>query len=198
MKFRYKVLMVNLIALSLSLGVVGYLMIRRNFELGRDTQVKNAIMENNLVQSSVEYELLQLMNTAGGRDEVISGLKKIGERVVGGMLADSSSVYVRHGDDYVYSSDKKEAFIDDSLYSDLNIGGKNYMICKEDGQYFIYVTSYSKALGSNLYIVSKQEISDVYRMLEEQTRYFRMLIAGVILAVSVIMYFVSVYLTRPL
>ena len=37
MKFRYKILMINMIVLSLSLGVVGYLMIRRNFDLARDT-----------------------------------------------------------------------------------------------------------------------------------------------------------------
>lgn len=64
MKFRYKVLFTNLILLSLGLGLVGYLMIHKNFELARQTQLKNAIVQNNLVQSSVEYELLQLLNSA--------------------------------------------------------------------------------------------------------------------------------------
>ena len=58
MKFRYKVLFTNLILLSLGLGLVGYLMIHKNFELAKQTQLKNAIVQNNLVQSSVEYELL--------------------------------------------------------------------------------------------------------------------------------------------
>lgn len=61
MKFRYKVLFTNLILLSLGLGLVGYLMIHKNFELAKQTQLKNAIVQNNLVQSSVEYELLQLL-----------------------------------------------------------------------------------------------------------------------------------------
>lgn len=64
MKFRYKVLFTNLILLSLGLGLVGYLMIHKNFELAKQTQLKNAIVQNNLVQSSVEYELLQLLNSA--------------------------------------------------------------------------------------------------------------------------------------
>ena len=63
MKFRYKVLFTNLILLSLGLGLVGYLMIHKNFELAKQTQLKNAIVQNNLVQSSVEYELLQLLNS---------------------------------------------------------------------------------------------------------------------------------------
>ncbi len=199
MKFRYKVLMVNLIMLSLSLGIVGYLMIRRNFELARDTQVKNAIMENNLVQSSVEYELLQILYNQARQVQWIEGeISDIGDRVVGGMLAESSSVYIRYADSYVYSSDDAETRISDTLYSELNIGGKNYMICKEGEKYFIYVTSYSEVRNRKLYIVSKQEISDVYRMLEEQISYFRVLIAVVVLTVSVVLYFISIYLTRPL
>lgn len=51
MKFRYKVLFTNLILLSLGLGLVGYLMIHKNFELAKQTQLKNAIVQNNLVQS---------------------------------------------------------------------------------------------------------------------------------------------------
>ena len=41
MKFRYKVLFTNLILLSLGLGLVGYLMIHKNFELAKQTQLKN-------------------------------------------------------------------------------------------------------------------------------------------------------------
>ena len=40
MKFRYKVLFTNLILLSLGLGLVGYLMIHKNFELAKQTQLK--------------------------------------------------------------------------------------------------------------------------------------------------------------
>ena len=69
MKFRYKVLFTNLILLSLGLGLVGYLMIHKNFELAKQTQLKNAIVQNNLVQSSVEYELLQLINSVSDNSD---------------------------------------------------------------------------------------------------------------------------------
>lgn len=62
MKFRDKVLITNLILLSVSLGLVGYLMIHKNFELAKETQISNAVIQNNLVQSSVEYEVLQALN----------------------------------------------------------------------------------------------------------------------------------------
>lgn len=84
MKFRYKVLIINTILLSVSLGIIGYLMIRKNFELAENSQVQNAILENNLVQSSVEYEILQLLNSQnsylqeelpkiGGRPQTVCG-----------------------------------------------------------------------------------------------------------------------------
>lgn len=40
MKFRYKVLFTNLILLSLGLGLVGYLMIHKNFELAKQHSLK--------------------------------------------------------------------------------------------------------------------------------------------------------------
>lgn len=196
MKFRYKILMVNIIVLSLSLGVVGYLMIRRNFDLARETQLKNAIIENNLVQSSVEYELLEQINS--GEFRIKESLSEIGGRVMDGMISGTSSFYIRYGEEYAYSGDGEERLIPDSLFAGLNFGGKNYIICENEDQYFVYVTSYSELDGVGLSIVSKQDISDSYYMLNEQIGYFRLLIVGVVLVASVIVYFLCKYLTGPL
>lgn len=196
MKFRYKILLVTIMVLSLSLGIVGYLMIRRNFDLAQETQLKNAIIENNLVQSSVEYELLERINSMGyWKEEFFS---EIGERVMDGMVTGTSSFYIRYGQDYVYSGDGCEDQIPEALFADLTIGGKNYILCEKGDQYFAYVTSCSEFEEKPLCVVSKREVSDSYYMLEEQTGYFRLLIAGVVLAASVIVYFLCGYLTGPL
>ncbi len=196
MKFRYKILMINMIVLSLSLGVVGYLMIRRNFELAQDTQLKNAIIENNLVQSSVEYELLQQVNDHN--IQIDTSLSEIGERVMDGMITGTSSFYIRYGETYAYLGDGEEEHVPESLFADLTIGGKNYIICKNAGKYYMYVTSYSEMDGVALCVVSKQDVSDSYHMLEEQIQYFRLLIVGVVLIACVIVYLLCIYLTRPL
>ena len=86
--------MINLVLLSISLGIVGYLMIRKNFELAQDAQMQNAIVENNLVQSSVEYELLQVLNSAGYH--ISEDLADIGTRVAGSMLTTDSYFYIRY------------------------------------------------------------------------------------------------------
>lgn len=196
MKFRHKILMVNIIILSLSLGVVGYLMIRRNFDLIRETQIKNAIIENNLIQSYVEYELLESLNSHDG--SIKESLSEIGGRVMNGMVSGASFFFIRYKNEYAYSSDGGESRIPDSLFDNLTFGGKNYIICEEEGQYFVYVTSYSDLEDTPLCVISKQDVSVSYSMLKEQIRHFRILTVCVVLIASVIVYLLCKYLTGPL
>lgn len=196
MKFRYKVLIINMVLLSVSLGIVGYLMIRNNFRLAQDTQMQNAIVENNLVQSSVEYELLEVLNSASYH--ISEELSDIGTRVAGSMLTIDSCFYVRYGSDYAYSGDGEERFISEILFDNLEEGGKNCMIGSSGGRHYIYVSSCSRVNEKHLYIITKSDISEVYNQMKRQITYFRILIMIVLLAASLIMYTISRYLTRPL
>lgn len=196
MKFRYKVLMINLILLSVSLGVVGYLMIYKNFTLAKETQLQNAVVQNNLVQASVEYELLQLLNSSGG--SVKAKLPEIGERVTGSLRATDSSFYIRYGSDYVYASDEDTQSVREELFEDLEKSGKNYVITVEGDRHYIYVTSYSRVKEKGLSIISKCDASEAYILMDEQVGYFRLVLIGVLCVGSAVMYVVSMYLTRPL
>lgn len=195
MKFRYKVLIINLILLSISLGVVGYLMIHKNFVLAKETQLQNAIVQNDLLQSSVEYELLQLLNSSSS--SVKGELPEIGERVASSMRTDSS-FYIRYGKEYVYSSDGNQQYIQDELFSDLDMDKKNYVIRKEEDRQYIYVTSFSQVQEKSLCIVSRSDATEAYTLMQEQINYFRVTLITVLLVCSVIMYLVSFYLTRPM
>lgn len=196
MKFRYKVLAINLILLSLSLGMVGYLMIRRNFELARDGQIQNAVVENNLLQYSVEYELLQVLNNSGYviKDE----LKSIGARVSDGINATESSFYIKYGDDFVFASNDEEYKISEELFQGLTEGKKNYIIINENGKYYTCITSNSTVDDVALCVISKYDISRSYELMESQIGYFRILIIVVLVVAALVMYFISMYLTRPL
>lgn len=196
MKFRYKVLTINLILLSLSLGVVGYLMIHRNFELAQDTQVQNAVVENNLLQSLVEYELLQILNNS--KYDIKEELTDIGSRVADGMNAAESSFYIKYGESYAFTSDGKEKEISEDIFTDLIEGKKNYVISRELRKYYIYVSSYNKVDNVPLYVINKYDVSKAYELMENQIGYFRFLLIVVLLFASVIMYLISMYLTNPL
>lgn len=197
MKFRYKVLFTNLILLSLGLGLVGYLMIHKNFELAKQTQLKNAIVQNNLVQSSVEYELLQLLNSASA-SSIAAQLPQIGSRVSSSVRTKDSFFYIYYDGNRVYTDDKSQVDINETLFNDLTTGNKNYFINIEDEKHYIYVTSQSVIDEKNLWIISKCDASEAYSLLDEQIKYFRLIIVVILIAESVAMYFISRYMTKPL
>ena len=218
MKFRYKVLFTNLILLSLGLGLVGYLMIHKNFELAKQTQLKNAIVQNNLVQSSVEYELLQLLNSVSDNSEtsnnntdnnnaekssisassIVAQLPQIGSRVSSSVRSRDSFFYIYFDGEKVYTDDKSDARISDTLFKNLTTGNKNYVIKEESQKHYIYVTSQSVINEKNLWIVSKCDASEAYTLLDEQINYFRLIIIVILIAESAAMYFISRYMTKPL
>lgn len=196
MKFRYKVLCINLILLSLSLGTVGYMMVNRNFEIAKEAGLQNAVLENNMVQYSVEYELLSVIG--GGGVQIENSLKDIGATVSDSMPSTDSDFYLRYNNRYAYSSNGMEAQVPRELYLNTNQGQKNYMISSTEEGKYIYVSSCSIVDEKTLFIINRYDASEAYELMESQVRYFRLVLAGVLLFASVIMYLVSIYLTRPL
>lgn len=195
MKFRYKVLITNLILLSVSLGLVGYLMIHKNFELAKETQISNAVIQNNLVQSSVEYEVLQALN----REESVKGtLPDIGAQVSSGMRAENVTFFIYYGDKLVYNETEENANLKKVWEAQQEDGNKNYAIFKEGGHYYIYVTAASKVEDENLCMISRSDVSDAYALRDREIRYFRLILFLCLMIESLLIYVISRYLTRPL
>lgn len=196
MKFRYKVLLMNLMLISVSLGLVGCLMIRKNFEFAKQTQLKNAVVQNNLVQSSIEYELLQVINR--GDERVEEQLAQIGENVSHSMRTTDSSFYIRYDGQIFYASDGGSLEMDDTLYDNLKTEEKNYRISREGEDYYIYVTSLSQVQAKSLNIISKYKITQIYSMIRKQVQYFRIVLILVLVCDVGILHFLTGVLTRPL
>lgn len=194
MRFRYKVLMINIILLSVAVGAIGFLMIDKNFALALDTQIKNAVLENNLVQSSIEYELLSVINSTPS--QIGRTLPDIGTRVHSGMMTSDAAIYIRYNDTMVYNSDSRS--VPESIFEDLSVGRKNYIICREDSTYQIYVTSINTINAKNLCVITNSEITEAYDMMQRQIQYFKILLIIILCICSVMMYFVSTLLTRPM
>lgn len=194
MKFRYKVLMINIIILSIALGIIGYLMINKNFRLALDTQMRNAVLENNLVQSSVEYELLDIINS--NPSEIPRVLPEIGMKVHNGMMISDASIYIMYGDSLVYNSDDNH--VPESIFDNLNVGSKNSIITNENAHFQIYVTSINQINKKNLCVVTNTDITEIYDMLHDQIAYFKVLLIIILCVCSLMMYFISTLLTRPM
>lgn len=197
MRFRYKVIMINITFLSIALGILGFIIIHRNFRQALNIQLSYAVEENNLIQSSIEYQLLDVLNTSS--NDFKRSLSDIGEKTNSGFFSQFSSFYIMFNHQLVYSNtEEKEPSVPEKLYSSLELGSKNYMLCKEDDDYYIYVTSKNTINKQDLYIITKRNTNDTYQLLYQQIQYFLLLMVIVLVICSVFLYFISQYLTKPM
>ncbi len=196
MKFKYKVLMVNIVVLSVSLGFTGYIMIQKNFRLALDTLIKNAVVENNLAQSSVEYDLLEVLNRKN--TNIYSKLPEIGSRTDRGMLSSNTTLFIHYNKRFFYDKNKEKDSIPASLLDFITVGSKNYVISSEANGHFIYVTSCNKVNDNILQIITKRSIEDAYILMDEQIHFFKLLLLSILFSGSVLIFILSSFLTKPL
>lgn len=195
MKFRYKVIIINIILLSLGLSIVGYLMIKKNYKLAIDKQIQSAIEENNIIQSSIEYRMLDIIDDSENFED---NLRTIGEQTFANIFNEATCVYVLYNNNVVYTSKQDTTNIPDALLSSKDIGVKKYYISSENGIHYIYVSS-SNVLGTSTYsIINRSDISPVYEMVEKQQHYFILLLISTIAICSLLMFVVSYFLTKPM
>ena len=196
MKFRFKVLFVNLIILSLILGFTGYLFVYRNYRQALDSELRNAASENNMVKASIEYELLSVLNSDQYKPS--RDICRIAKRVDSGMLLSGSTLYIKLEDDIVYNGAEDAMIIPEELTGALANGGKRYIYQDNGQQFYIYISSPAYVNDANLNIITRKDITDVYIQLNDNLRFLKIISILVLIVSALIMYLISVLLTRPL
>ena len=197
MKFRYKVLIINMIVISIGLGTIGYFMIIKNFNLALQQQIKNTVEENNLFQASIEYELLSIMNnTSYSQNALMEELSLAGENVYANMSVNQSQLCVAYDGNIIYASTQVPNV--QNLWTNLDVGKKTYTITCQDDSYYISVSSCTLLLDKRLNIVNQRDITSIYTMMNQQSDYYKLLLFIVLFICSVFMYLLSLFLTKPL
>ena len=196
-KFRYKVVMINIILLSLGIGVVGFFMIRKNFQLALDTQIRTAIEENNLLQSAIEYRLLDVVNATPSK--LISQMRDMSVDVAGKMGGNNDGVFVIYdGTEVVHSTRDKLLTCSDELWSTAVVGQKQYILERQQGGYYLFVSSTSLVQNKSMNIINARNVTETYRIVEQQRQYFVLLLFVVVLGCTAAMFVAATLLTGPL
>lgn len=205
MKFRYKVIIINIILLSLTLGIVGYLLMERSYNLAINSEIKSAVTENNLVQSSIEYSLLDVINR---KQAINTMLPSICDQVYSGMVSGEEALLIRYADKYIYVSEgafagsrtvaDPEAAIPEDLFKFSDETRKNYLIKEEDDRIYLYVTSFSSISEKNLNIITRRDITELKSLLDRSITDYRRITVIIISAAALLLYIFSRLLTRPL
>lgn len=195
MKFKFKLLIVNIIVLSVSLGITGYLMIRINFNLARETLIESAITENNLAQTYVDYDILDYINSDG--NDLESELAAIGARV-NNMLPPDTSFKILYDGKIIFINDASPSNVPLSLLSQKGISTMNYIISEKLGVHNIFVLSCNEVNHKYLQIVTGRSAEDAYGLMKTQLNYFRVLLLSILILGSFFIYILATILTKPL
>lgn len=195
MKFKFKLLIVNIIVLSVALGITGYLLIRMNFSLANDTLVESALTENNLVQTYIDYDILDYINS-DGRD-LESEISAIGARV-NSMLSPDTSFRIIYDDSILYTNEENPSVIPEILREQKGVASINYIIRKKAGHHTIYVASCNEVNHKYLQIITERSADEAYILMDKQTQYFRILLISILAFGSILIFLLATILTKPL
>lgn len=200
MRFRYKVIMINIALLSVALGILGFIMIYKNFNQALDIQTSYAIEENNLIQSSIEYQLLDVLNQKRSNLNITTSLADAGKNTGAELLSDHSSLFIFYDDSLVYSNvdASSQTQIPKSLLSSLELGKKKLITCRDNHSYSLYVASKNILEEKDFFIITKRNVNDTYKLLYSQIVFFLLLVILVLLICSFFLYLTSTKLTKPL
>ncbi len=195
MKFSYKILLSCIITMAAALGIGGYFFVNNVFEASMEREMEQAADENNILQFAFEtaalnipakYDLLQ--NSAV--KEIGANLEKRGQGT-GRLLRLSDE-----NREILYAS---EGFVEDTqLLASIEEQTRAYQVIHPDEHYYIQTGAEITALDRTLYLETMRDVTAVY---EERTRGFsvyRNLMLLILVVSSVIMFFISTWLTRPI
>ena len=195
MKFRYKVLIINLFLLSGVLLAVGYIVLKKNYEMALNSRIENAVLENNLAESSIEYSLLDVINRP--RYDLGEELNNISGQVYAGMMNEVSDLIILYSDKTVFSSSDGIS-IPDGLTTRVEDNIKNYMIREENGRLYIYITSFCTIDNGMLNIITRHDISELNHFIQKSVNDYRNLSLIILAGATIIIYVISYFLTKPL
>lgn len=196
MRFRNKVLMSNITILSIALGVLGFIMIHTNFSRALELQKQFSIEENNLVQFSIEYYLLDGLNNP--TNIITKSIITAGENTAKQLNDEWVTLLLMMDDEIVYCNISEEVEYPTDFIDNIEVGGKYYTTRKKDGSYSMLVGSCAVIKEKGFYIITIRDVTDTYKTLYEQIALLIVIVLCVIIISGVIMYVISSRLTKPL
>lgn len=195
MKFSYKILLWTIIVMATALGISGYYFVNHVFETSMEREIGQALDESSILQFAFEtaalnvpskYEVLQ----DGTIEEIGSNLEHTGQ---------GRGRLLRISDENRTALYASEGFLEDTAFlKEIDTKTRVYQIIWQEGRYYVQTGTTMFALDRNLYLETMRDVTGVY---EERTKGFevyRRVTLLMLVVSSVIMYIISVVLTKPI
>ncbi|MCH5256588.1 MAG: HAMP domain-containing histidine kinase [Lachnospiraceae bacterium] len=194
MKFSFKILLSMIIVMALSLGFSGYYFVNYVFETSLEREVGQALDENSILSFAFETAALSVPAKYSVMpdttvEEIASNLEKSGQGS-GRLLRISGEEK-----NILYASDGFD--INDELLAQTDESVKTYQVVQSEDKYYIHTGTAVTALNRVLYLETMRDVSDVFRERTMGFSLYRRVMFIMLVAGTVIMHFISSFLTKP-
>lgn len=195
MKFSLKILLSSIITMALAFGIGGYFFVEDVFSASLEREIGQAMDESSILRFAFETAALNIPSRYGMlQDSVVEEIGLSLER--GGQGAGRLLRLSDENREILYASEEFTA--DTELLGSIGEQTKAYQVIHPDGRYYVQTGMMLDALDRVLYLETMRDVTEVY---QERTRGFavyRNLTFVILLLGSIVMYFLSSWLTRPI
>lgn len=195
MKFSYKILLCSIIIMAAAFGIGGYFFVNYVFKTSMEREIGQAMDESNILQFAFKTAALNIPSKYDMLQD--SAIEEIGSNLESGGQGTGRLLRLSNENrEILYVS---EGFVEDTeLLAGIEEQTRIYQIIHPDEHYYIQTGTVIDALDRILYLETMRDVTEVY---EERTRGFsvyRKLTLLMLAFSSVIMFFLSSWLTRPI
>lgn len=194
MKFSYKILLWTIVIMTAAFGVGGYIFINFVFHTSLEREVGQAMDESSILQFAFETAALNIPSKYDVLQD--STVEEIGSNLEGGQ---GTGRLLRISDEQKQVLYASESFVgDQTLLEQIDVSTRIYRVIQSGERYYVQTGSSMNALDRLLYLETMKDVTSVF---QERTRGFevyRKVTLVMLLCSSVIMFFISYWLTNPI
>lgn len=194
MKFRTKLILCNVILVSIAFTVSGYLLLNSNYESLIGREINASLEENELLLSTVETSISNMIL----KDEYIDvdSLERI--RLLDSYKNLHSEIAITNEKAEVINGTLHNIEIAKQLIRQSGQGKKSYVTYEDSGKAYIMVASSLILNFKEVYIFNQKNITSIYTEIRNQERYYRIMVVIASLLVCMIMFGISYILTNSI
>lgn len=194
MKFSYKILIWSIVIMATAFGVGGYVFVNYVFDSSLEREIGQAMDETSILQFAFETAALNIPSKYVVLPDYT--VEQIGSNLEKGQ---GNGRLLRISDEERHVLYASEGFTQDMTFLEqIDAQTRIYQIIPLGERYYIQTGTVINALDRILYLESMNDVTSVFR---ERTRGFavyRRLTLALLLCGSIIMFFISFWLTRPI
>jgi signal transduction histidine kinase len=195
MKFSYKILLCSIIIMAVAFGTGGYLFVNNVFDTSLKREVGQAMDESSILQFAFETAALNVPSKYGFLQDTT--VNEIGANLEKSSQSDRRLIRISdENKNIIYSSD--DFTVDTELLYAMEERVKMYKVIEYDGKYYVLTGSEISALDRIFFLETMRDVTEVFEERKHGFSVYRNITVAMLLAASVLMFFIATWLTRPI